>query len=1205
MATLSENLTRIKNATDSIRNVVNESGVIEDVATAVSDLNNEKIALEEEIERIRPSGTINIGTSGTFDVSRYEYADVELDDSSVLNQYFDINLEYTSNWRDMQKQPIEYVANGYSNLAGMFADYPFNSIKITGTFGKPSNNSLYNMFANTPNLTNVQIPTINSEDVTDFQGMFMGCNMPINTMQNIINNLDTSSAAAMNNFLQTQWRYETIDLSHFDTSNVESFGGMLGWSNLNVIGYEDFDVSKGIDFTYMFCNGLNLSQPSGDNGENKILDLSNWQSNLVQNLSYFCADDWGLKKIYMPNLSFVTEEEYIYCSAMFSNCVRLTYADVRNLEFSNTFENWDIFNQVSPYCCIIVKNNTEKEYLLNTYSNFQQIYTASEYEENNDLYTTVTINLQDDEGNSWAGIDTSNVYYSIYIEDENDPGNYISCWSVDLGNEQHYYEDDETIILPYGKNYKIVAGYMGWENTEDYFTTDSTTEEITLTVHGPVPETYSNIIVTAVDENGNAIQDWSLYYTIDDSTAGTSDSFSYDGSNPRSFSLIDGHFYSIWVYCDGYIGNGYGLTVNGDEEIEIMLSQPEPSNDVVFDATFDPGEDGTRKNVRLYKCDSEGNNIDEIYSTNTTDSSISITINQNQLTNGDYYHIYLEVLEEVQYSEVVQYDESTTYYNMGTIEWSGSPTYEIYLKVFDHEGQRTTCDNISYEYSNISLGGESITGSTIIDGATVYTMNVIGGQPGRFLAYNEYGEGHWEVMNPEETGKDWNSIITINSGIRTNHDVIYLEMRGDLAADWTYTNNTSHNLTNPRLTGYKRVDEDDQRTEGLEMTFHTDEENSNIPFHMSLLDSSDNVITGQLVEVSCDGEGYARGTLVYPLIGIDNITQMNIYDISPVYQYNNNLDSDVSNVVNIWEDRTIGGNPIAGYEANSVFHNTLCCNNDSTGNIDDVEIMLEYSDSTTEIIGRVSAGEWGTLLAPFDTFEINEQPAGTTITQLILNGGNYTPYEEIEDLTDSVTISFDTAYQLDQSNPIKSFVYSSLTDTTSIDINIERVSNTDNNFISCQMYSSAGDDYNRGLELNNNKIAFHSEAMGRLESLYFYTFGNQYPEMDCNTASIPDTGTRAVSIGTCTNYNIVEFLESVDYNIMSRILAAVIEAGANTEVYALMDGTNDGEPFSLLGNLYYYDASSMRFVTTNYGSYGIQGYYDSEAGEERIRIIQL
>jgi len=92
--TLTENLARIKDATDNIRSITGTSNdEIEVVAQAVNDLYDDNIAkdqeiaeLEEEIERITPKGTIDITQNGVVDVAPYANAQIQV--PSIMDRIY-------------------------------------------------------------------------------------------------------------------------------------------------------------------------------------------------------------------------------------------------------------------------------------------------------------------------------------------------------------------------------------------------------------------------------------------------------------------------------------------------------------------------------------------------------------------------------------------------------------------------------------------------------------------------------------------------------------------------------------------------------------------------------------------------------------------------------------------------------------------------------------------------------------------------------------------------------------------------------------------------------------------------------------------------------------------------------------------------------------------------------------------------------------
>lgn len=67
-------------------------------------------------------------------------------------------------------------------------------------------------------------------------------------------------------------------------------------------------------------------------------------------------------------------------SYMFSGCSSLTFLDIRGLTMSATSMYTACFNYVPTNCEIIVKDTTEKEWLLSKFTSLTNVKTASEYE---------------------------------------------------------------------------------------------------------------------------------------------------------------------------------------------------------------------------------------------------------------------------------------------------------------------------------------------------------------------------------------------------------------------------------------------------------------------------------------------------------------------------------------------------------------------------------------------------------------------------------------------------------------------------------------------------------------------------------------------------------------------------------------------------------------------------------------------------------
>ena len=297
--TLSSNLTRIKDATDSIRAIVNEATApIEDVADAVSDLNDEKInlendladaqaviddkdaeilELEQEIEEITPKGIININTNNdSLDIAQYAYANVKVQDPNIKGVRF-------SDW----------IGDDDNILI-------FNSEEMSVT-------ELLNQY--------------DTSQFTSGRYMFNGCTLDSNDL----GNLNTSNMVRMNNmFDNTRPRSNDTFIANFDFTNVT-------------------------DVNSMFTNS-----------EYRIIDLTALNKT-INGMNSICSGCSNLVACYVPNLN-VTGNFHRF----FQNDSNLQFVDIRSMEFhTKTNDGGLIFTNVPDNCWIVVKDQTEKNWILN------------------------------------------------------------------------------------------------------------------------------------------------------------------------------------------------------------------------------------------------------------------------------------------------------------------------------------------------------------------------------------------------------------------------------------------------------------------------------------------------------------------------------------------------------------------------------------------------------------------------------------------------------------------------------------------------------------------------------------------------------------------------------------------------------------------------------------------------------------------------
>jgi len=221
--------------------------------------------------------------------------------------------------------------------------------------------SMKSMFQFCKRLNEIEgINNINTSNIRDMSMMFHGCSIEyldlsnFNTAQveNIglmfgwnnrlkeikgLNNFNTSNIFNMRELFSGCNSLELIDLSNFDTSKVEDMGQMFsGCSKLKEIkGINTFNTSKVTNMSYMFS----------DCEELEYLDLSNLDTSKVGNMSYMfsgCSKLKEIKGINTFNTSKVSMMNY-----MFSGCNSLELLDLSNFDTSNVFWIEKIFSGCS------------------------------------------------------------------------------------------------------------------------------------------------------------------------------------------------------------------------------------------------------------------------------------------------------------------------------------------------------------------------------------------------------------------------------------------------------------------------------------------------------------------------------------------------------------------------------------------------------------------------------------------------------------------------------------------------------------------------------------------------------------------------------------------------------------------------------------------------------------------------------------------
>lgn len=146
-----------------------------------------------------------------------------------------------------------------------------------------------------------------------------------------------------------------------------------------VSGFDKIDYSKFTAFSVqtMFSGHSEIEELDFTNA-----NMSPKGTNVLNSL--FDSTDNNLKRLYLPDLPFThsyTGSTKVSCS-LFKNLTKLELLDVRSGKFSSTNLSSIHFTDIPADCLIIVKDDTERDAILNKYrSDFTNIKTVAEYEQ--------------------------------------------------------------------------------------------------------------------------------------------------------------------------------------------------------------------------------------------------------------------------------------------------------------------------------------------------------------------------------------------------------------------------------------------------------------------------------------------------------------------------------------------------------------------------------------------------------------------------------------------------------------------------------------------------------------------------------------------------------------------------------------------------------------------------------------------------------
>ena len=163
----------------------------------------------------------------------------------------------------------------------------------------------------------------------------------------------------------TELDYEVANL---DTSNMTSLYQMFGnCSNLISLNLCNWNTNNITDMSRIFysCNAL------------ANLDVSGWYTNNVTDMSSMFDFCRSLTDLDLSN--FITSN-VTNMSRMFYYCEKLRKLDIRNFTFDKVTSYSTMFENVPKDCLIIVKGDTEKQWIATNFSTLTNVKTLAEYQ---------------------------------------------------------------------------------------------------------------------------------------------------------------------------------------------------------------------------------------------------------------------------------------------------------------------------------------------------------------------------------------------------------------------------------------------------------------------------------------------------------------------------------------------------------------------------------------------------------------------------------------------------------------------------------------------------------------------------------------------------------------------------------------------------------------------------------------------------------
>ena len=283
----------------------------------------------------------------------------EIKDGVILLNQNEINKE------EIKNNIIVYLMNKRINTKikdnKWIINYNFEkdgSYEFTIIFKKKLSN--LNSFFENCSLLSIDLSYFDTSEVNNMGGMFNYC-QKLKEIKGL-NRFNTSQVYYMRIMFQDCHELVYLDLTNFDTSNVKSMEGMFNFclKLKEIKGLDNFNTSKVTNMSRMFENCEELEN----------LNLSKFDTSKVTNITGMFNNCYKIRNII--GLNRFNTSQVINMDGMFQGCNELKYLDLSSFDTSKVIDFGLIFNNCHKIIKIVGLNKFNTSQVNNMAGMFQE-----------------------------------------------------------------------------------------------------------------------------------------------------------------------------------------------------------------------------------------------------------------------------------------------------------------------------------------------------------------------------------------------------------------------------------------------------------------------------------------------------------------------------------------------------------------------------------------------------------------------------------------------------------------------------------------------------------------------------------------------------------------------------------------------------------------------------------------------------------------